>query len=529
MRVILEVAKKININKIELWVALSLFLSIVFLHIVLAFSFGALWRDEANSVQLASLPLFSGIQTALTFDSFPIVGPVFFHLWSLFSASDFSFRILGLAIGLCIISAFWWNAHIVGFGLPFFGLLLFGLNPTTIRFSDSIRPHGLGVFLILLTYGLIWKVANNPKSWKTTTMAIIAAVLSVQILYSNIFLLFAICTAGIVVNLLHNNKERIWTIFSIGAIAFLSLLPYIFSIKPVLMWSSAIKSQDYVGSFWLGMMSALKAPGQFMVWVWLVLFLVGIFMFYFMVLLKKRITNKQIDTYVFSIIILMLGIMSFSLFFSILSWPLRVWYYLPLMAIIALCLDSIFGIIITKDKIKIIRIIFISFASVIIFLSIWPVAKMRATNIDAAALYLESNAGNNDLIVIYPWFLGVSFHRYYSGTTPWITMPHLQDNSMHRYDLFMNELAKENKYESVLNAMDSTQIYGNRIWLIELPDQTQSCYDWRNPINFCAYPPEFIKYIQNRSLTIKRIDLGITKQVSQLENINLLVIDVKQN
>ena len=68
-------------------------------------------------------------------------------------------------------------------------------------------------------------------------------------------------------------------------------------------------------------------------------------------------------------------------------------------------------------------------------------AKYRQTNIDLIAAQLREQAGPNDLILVYPWYCGITFNRYYHGAAPWTTLPALSDPRIHRYDLLKEKLA----------------------------------------------------------------------------------------
>ena len=50
-------------------------------HIVFWYSAGGLWRDEANSVELASLASWSAVWQHLPFDSFPFLWPCLLWIW----------------------------------------------------------------------------------------------------------------------------------------------------------------------------------------------------------------------------------------------------------------------------------------------------------------------------------------------------------------------------------------------------------------------------------------------------------------
>src|SRR5438093_5367808 len=85
---------------------------IVFLHVCITPNVGGLWRDEVNTINLATLPTWHDVWEFHNQDSFPILFASTARIWSAFFGSgDDSFRLLGLIIGLGVLAAFWINAR----------------------------------------------------------------------------------------------------------------------------------------------------------------------------------------------------------------------------------------------------------------------------------------------------------------------------------------------------------------------------------------------------------------------------------
>jgi hypothetical protein len=100
----------------------------------------------------------------------------------------------------------------------------------------------------------------------------------------------------------------------------------------------------------------------------------------------------------------------------------------------------------------------------------WPKAfelvHYRQTNMDLIADELRNDASTNDLILVYPWYCGISFERYFDGKTPWTTIPDLDDHRFHRYDLLKIKMQVENPIQPVLDKIAATLQSGNRVWII---------------------------------------------------------------
>src|SRR5262249_1725948 len=139
---------------------------------------------------------------------------------------DLSLRIFGAVIGMGGLVALWSTKRLVNRQAPLLSLALYGLNATVIVWGDSVRGYGLAALLILLLYGLIWKLASGPTPMRIALAACVS-ILSVQCSYQNAFLVFAICVSGCLVCW----RRRLWSgilaILSVGAVAALSLLIYV--------------------------------------------------------------------------------------------------------------------------------------------------------------------------------------------------------------------------------------------------------------------------------------------------------------
>src|SRR4051794_19441397 len=105
------------------------------LHLVFLSHAGPLWRDEANSVYIATLPSLSAIWNTLRLDSFPLFSTLLLRLWAGagFGGTDLGFRMFGLFVGGAILGALWLNAHWLTRSAPLVSLALFASSPLAIR------------------------------------------------------------------------------------------------------------------------------------------------------------------------------------------------------------------------------------------------------------------------------------------------------------------------------------------------------------------------------------------------------------
>ncbi|HZL13034.1 MAG TPA: hypothetical protein VFC85_02720, partial [Verrucomicrobiae bacterium] len=215
---------KFFLRQPEWLVAVCISLAILWFHLFFWMHVGGLWRDEVNSINIASRHSFRGMSQ----DSFPLLMPLLIHIWLVcgFGKTDLELRVLGLFIGLGIPAALWVAAWKTRRSPPLLGLTLFGLNSTLIVFGDSIRAYGLGCWLIILAVAsaclFLKKTSGSRAAWLAFFF-----VLSVQALYHNAILIGAICAGAMTVCARRKNWLAVAQIFLAGAVAAISLLPYV--------------------------------------------------------------------------------------------------------------------------------------------------------------------------------------------------------------------------------------------------------------------------------------------------------------
>ena len=147
-------------KRLEWGVAAVAVLLILCFHFVFWLRAGALWRDEVNTLQMATWPSVREICDSLQYDSFPLFSSLALpRLGSQPTGgeTDFGLRAFGFIVGIAILAALWLDARLKGISVPLLSMPLFALSPLVIRFGDSIRPYGLGIVFLLAASGLIWK------------------------------------------------------------------------------------------------------------------------------------------------------------------------------------------------------------------------------------------------------------------------------------------------------------------------------------------------------------------------------------
>jgi len=239
------------------------------LHFVFLRHAGALWRDEVSSIDLADLPGFLPLWTMLTHDSFPLLWSLILRCWETIGLgdTDMHLRWLGFFVGIFLLASIWIAGGLISGRAPLIALALFALSATTVWSGDSLRAYGIGTGLVILAVTFLWRFYKRPTT-RNGVMAAGLAILSVQCLYQNAFLLLA---AGLSASLLAAIQKKWRTagwIVALGAIAAISLLPYLPQIARSQDWWMLEKSGFHPEQLWLKASQALGFPLPWFNLVW---------------------------------------------------------------------------------------------------------------------------------------------------------------------------------------------------------------------------------------------------------------------
>ena len=441
----------------------------VYLHVLFLFNAGGLWRDEADLVHLSLLPSFSQMWQNLPHDSCPVLMHLVVRAWSAagFGNMDPGLRVLGLYVGLFLLLAFWFASWTMRNGAPLLAITLAGLNVTMVRVGDSLRAYGLGSALAVLALALIWRLTCRP-SLAAFSCAVAVAVLSVQSLYQNAFLLFAACCGGFVVCAVERRWRDTLPIFAVGVAAAVSLLPYIPLIARA-HWYVMYKAGFRFSQGWTQLSEATGSPLPVFAWVWVALW-IGALAGTISVLFWRRdgLPDRARDLILFAGSSLVLGAAGYALFLKLSEYPTHWWNYVPLMAFSAVCLDATFFSV--WRWARPVAMILAAVTIVTTFLFELPVVKCRQTNVDLIAAQLSTQVAPNDYVIVDPFFCGVTFKRYYKATASWTTLPPLEDYTLQRWDLFQAKMQTKDPIAPVIDRITSTLQSGNRVWFVgEMP------------------------------------------------------------
>lgn len=453
---------KANLHRAEWTLALVITAAAVLLHFFSLSVVGGLWRDEVVTINIASLPTWHDMIRAVIYDSFPGAFHAVVRIWAALGLahSDAGLRVLGLCMGLLLLASFWAASRMMGKDPPLLLLSLAALNPVVIRYGDSMRSYGLGIALMTLTTGLMWRLIEKP-GWRRGLLAGVFAVASVQTLYQNAFFLLAIGLAGVVVSLRQRQYLKPIGILSIGFVAALSLIPYV---KPIHDTQASWLLFKYGLTFsrCFGLLYQL-AGHFFSVWLGVVIVaaIFGLGRIFFKT--SREETDGQSDLSLFCGVALVLGVAGFGFFVKSSGLPTQVWYYIPVLCFTMVCCDGVFSRVhsFTRTGVLVIALLALVFSP-----PAYSALRWRQTNGDLIAAQVAKAAAADDYIIVNPWYGGVTFARYYKGAAKWATLPPITDYRFQRYDLMMKKLQMTNAIAPVLDQVRATLQSGDRVWIV---------------------------------------------------------------
>ena len=409
----------------------------LFLHALFWRGAGPLWRDEAVSAVVSRTP-WPQLLDRMQFDSFPALWLLLLRGWmALFGDGVASLRTLGVLTGITILAAIWFALRTLDVRAPLLAIALGGAAATVVRFGDSLRAYGLGAALGLLSMALLYR---GRFAWAT-----IASLAAVHTTYQNAPLLLACCVGAAVV---HRDRRRAAIDLGIGALCAASLLVYLPTMERLRAWSDLLRYDINVQWILKRFAEAADINGE--TGAWMAVLIVAV------VVMRPRT-----PAVVFAAIILIVYTVAQLAFLVILGYQTQPWYYLIWMCVAAVLVD----VLVPHALVRAAAALLIA---VLAFNQTRVVVAQRMTNVDVVARTLERDAKPGDIIVVYPWHLGASFHRYYHGTTPWQTLPPLSDYSVQRYDEAKKAIT-DMRERALVAAVTATLRRGGTVWYAGFP------------------------------------------------------------
>ena len=498
---------------------------------------GALWRDECAVVNLAGMPSVSEIVRNFQHEAFPVPFPLFVRAYTtVFGASDVALRTFGFLVGLALVSAVWVSAKVIDRGPPLIALALLGLNATVLCWGTTVRGYGLGATFVVLTFGSFAALLIKPTILRLI-FATLASLAAVQCLVHNLAIIAAFTVAASFVALVRHDLKRLVLFLGILGLCLISFLPYLNAYSS--SWSEIVEFPVTAHLLWNQFTFALGNPNPAMAWFWRIAFAV------LLIMAVRQLSFSRCDgsptewnLILFALLSAIAAPLFYYTFLQTLSYLTRSWYFIALIAAVAIAIDCLAAVLCNATRARVGRLLFAAIALVILPINAWPTITQRQTNIDIVSEKITAEAKPTDLVVLSPWQYGISFNRYYHGGTPTTTLPAISDLRVHRYDLFREKMLAEQPIADVLEKIQETLSAGNRVWFvggIKLPPNGRAPRDlpparrengvWDNVAYSDAWQEQLGAFVREHSARGQTVSLPPTGTINPFEDVSLMLVE----
>ncbi len=534
-------------RRLEIPVVLAAAITLIALHVLFLRHAGGLWRDEVNSVEIATMRNWHAIGMALGRDSFPAGYTALLRLWLElpWTGGVAGVRAFGLLAGLVVLLAITWSARVFGARTPWLALMLFGWNAVAIRATDSIRPYGLGAAAAVLAFTAVWRLIERPV-WSRVAWAALAAIAAVQMLYPDALLVLGIVVAGVLVSL-RRGVGVAARVVAVGIAALVSLLlPYGRALSEAREWAPLVRFPFGYASMWQELSTAMASGSSLMVPVTLMLAAALVVRAAFPsggsdVEAGREATDRR--RYAAATVVISAA--AVLLFLHATGFPTKPWYYVPMLALVAAALNAGFADASPRrgkaDPFAAwAPVLGVAIVAVMTWSGVSSAVRVRQTNLDLVARKLAADATVGDLILVNPWYVAVGFQHHYHGGATVMTLPTLQDLKIHRYDLMKQKLQEEAPIRDVLDSLEATLRAGRRVWLVggltsppagqeppslpPLVGEALARLDGPMYISYLsAWATQAGALVARHAMVAQRVDIPVPDPVNPYENVFLLV------
>ena len=508
----------------------------VALHITAWRHMGALWRDEANAVEMGRMTLAQA-WVHLPFDSV-LMGPiVVLRAMALagLSDNDLALRTLGMTFGLLILAALWWASLRLSGRPPLLALVLFGLSPVGVRYGDSLRAYPFATLTLVIAFILVSQ-AQRDASRRAVALASLASAVAVQCSYLNAVLIGALCAGGLTAVLASRSMGRLSPILAPGIAAAASASVYLGRMRA----TSAILgvqvrplSFDYVVRR-LGWALATPSRPVGAVWVLSLAVALGISAHR----LRERPAQERLRV-LFLAPALAGAVTLYLLFLKHAGVEPFPWHFTPLLAFAALALDALTGRgLAAAHGVRAAIAALVALAGLVVFPHADELVRFRQTNIDRVAAILAERAVRGDLVVVSPYHCGVSFQRYYRGAAEWATLPPVEDHRVHRYDMVKSAMLSPDPLAPVLHRADEALRSGHKVFVVVdgpifrhpparpvTPAVPDPDWGWYAGMHFQIWALQFGFFLQTHATRTDQIVIPSDEDVSPFERMLLLTVE----
>jgi hypothetical protein len=519
-------------------VGLCLTLGIAALTILAHRAAGPLWRDEVNSVNVAARTPIAAVVDATPYDSFPLAWPLVLHAWIAAGQgdSDQALRRLGATIVLATLAVVWWAGRRLEIGVPLATLLLFGLSPSEIVYGSMVRGYGLGALAIVWCTGATWSYVRAPTRARFLVL-VLATVLAVQTYFANAFLVVALALGAAAATLPRRRFTPLGGVIAAYAVGAASVLLNLASFTYALQVAPIEQTAPPL-SFQLGVFRQAVAPGAWPLAVaWIVAPLLAIAGAVWTRARPEPARDGDGDLAAFALVTGVAALLTYFVYLSgVAKLPTQLWYYLSLMAVLALTCDA--GTTLLARRFRhgeLARTIAVALVALAAAAPVAATVPFRMTNLDTVAATIARAGAPSDLAVVFPWYMGITLERYQRGDVPWITLPELSEHDLHLHLEIRDRMrrgatgvaAELARVEQVLRAGGSVWVVGGLVApppgdaAPSLPPAPNGPTGWRAGPYLDMWELQLGALLREHAGAVERVALPDLGQVNAWENVPL--------
>ncbi|HYK91745.1 MAG TPA: hypothetical protein VE398_23465, partial [Acidobacteriota bacterium] len=292
----------------------------------------------------------------------------------------------------------------------------------------------------------------------------------VQTLYQDAILVLAIGIATLIVAYLKGGLRRALVLLAPFCVAASSLLPYVGHLQEARRWSQ-VANVSAGNARHTAFLDALSSPTEWFVVIWVAVALLAIAGAIRGTLRKEgRGERHQSREHIllYCGITFAVSLAGFLLFFVYVagSVSLQPWHFVPLLVLSAVTLTPLAEPDVRNTVLRACRTLVTTAAAALVLVPSARDLAMRMTSMDLTASVVGREARPDDLVIVNPWYLGISFSRYYRGSAPWTTFPSLQERTVHRYDLLKDRMRQPETIAEDIRRISATLQQGGKIWAV---------------------------------------------------------------
>lgn len=504
-----------------------------------------LWRDEITTLHVAGQPSLAELWSLVEWESLPLLWLLVLRGWVAlgFGADAGSLRALAFAVGLGVIASLLFALWRIARTLPLLALLLVAANPTVIRFGDTLRAYGLGLVLSILLVVVFWRLAQRVDRARIAA-ATLVSILAVQCLYHDAVPVLALCGACAAAWAVRRQLREAAVPLAIGAVTALTLLPYSGALLRAREWNVVFRAPIDLAWLIQRVRATVEVEGAWLSALWLGLAIAALALCAFRLVRPAVGAESPVEQRAraaFFAVSLLLGTSAYAVFLVLVSYPTQPWYYVSFLGLAAVLIESSL-VLELRDRLgaRALRLGIVVVGFALATAGIWQQSNLRMTNLDLVARTLAEQARADDLILVAPWYLGISFDHYYLGETPWLSVPDVSDRSLTRYDLVKAQMLRPDAVRPVADRVSQTLSTGGRVWVVgslplldgnptprAAPVAPDSPLGWSEAAYQQLWSREVAHRLQQHASRLTQVPIATPVAVSRYESPPLLLFEAE--